>query len=83
MANTAQDVLNIARGEIGYTRAGDPQNGTKYGRWYGGLYGSVYVTEPWCYMFVSWVFNQAGASSAVTPGAFCPSASSSPTTART
>lgn len=73
MANTAQSVLQIARGELGYTRAGDPQRGTKYGRWYGSLYGDVYVETAWCYMFVSWVFNQAGASSSVTPGAYCPS----------
>ena len=72
MANTAQDVLSIARGEIGYSRAADPQRGSKYGRWYGSLYGDVFVETAWCYMFVSWVFDQAGASSVCTPGAYCP-----------
>lgn len=31
-----------------------PVNRTKYGKWYG-LNG-----QPWCAMFVSWVFNEAG-----------------------
>ncbi len=72
MANTAQDVLRVARGEIGYSRAADPQRGTKYGRWYGGIYGDVYVETAWCYMFVSWCFNQAGATAPCIPGAYCP-----------
>lgn len=72
MANSASSVLSIARGELGYSRSADPQRGTKYGRWYGAIYGDVYVETAWCYMFVSWCFNQAGAKSVVTPGAYCP-----------
>ncbi|MPM15687.1 hypothetical protein SDC9_62058 [bioreactor metagenome] len=48
------DVLNIARGELGYTENPQGSNKTKYGRWYG-LNG-----EPWCMMFVQWCFAQAG-----------------------
>lgn len=72
MANSASSVLSVARGELGYSRAADPQRGTKYGRWYGAIYGDVYVETAWCYMFVSWCFSQAGAKSVVTPGAYCP-----------
>ena len=75
MANTAASVLKIARGEIGYSRWNDSKTGTKYGRWYADLVGSAYFAAngvPFCAMFVSWVFNQAGASCAGVPGAYCP-----------
>lgn len=45
-------VTEIASQEIGTTEV--PTNKTKYGKWYG-LDG-----QPWCAMFVSWVFHQAG-----------------------
>lgn len=51
---TASDVLNIARGELGYAESPQGSNKTKYGRWFG-LDG-----EPWCMMFVQWCFAQAG-----------------------
>lgn len=60
---TAQDVLRIARNEVGYCRWDDPQPGTKYGRWYAGITGSPYFGYsgvPYCAMFVSWVLNEAG-----------------------
>ncbi len=38
-------ILNIARGEIGYTEYGD--NLTKYGEWIG-------FQDEWCGMFISW-----------------------------
>ncbi len=72
MGNNANDVLSVARGELGYSRAADPQRGSKYGRWYGAKYGDVFVEAAWCYMFVSWVFNQAGATAPCIPGAYCP-----------
>ena len=74
MANSANDVLSIARGEIGYNRWNDPQPGTKYGRWYAQDHGSYYGASgvPFCAMFVSWVFAQAGASCAGLPEAYCP-----------
>ena len=74
MANNATDVLTIARGELGYSRWTDPQSGTKYGRWYAQDHGSYYGENgvPYCAMFVSWVFNQAGAYCAGIPEAYCP-----------
>jgi len=52
MVTSLDAVLDIARAEIGYIET--PVNRTKYGAWYG-MNGS-----PWCGMFVSWVFAQAG-----------------------
>ena len=74
MANNANDVLSVARGEIGYNRWDDSQAGTKYGRWYAKDHGSYYGTSgvPFCAMFVSWVFDQAGAKCAGIPEAYCP-----------
>lgn len=75
MANNAYDVLRVAAGEVGYSRWNDPQPGTKYGRWYAQKTGdSYYGTSgvPYCAMFVSWVFNQAGAICPGLPGAYCP-----------
>ena len=67
--STSLDVVNIARQEAGYLEGPDNQN--KYGEWYGLNHA------PYCAMFVSWVFAQAGLSSivsATTPKGFsyCP-----------
>ena len=73
---TAQDVIDIAASQIGYSRWTDPQAGTKYGRWYAGLTGESYYGQsgvPYCAMFVSWVFDQAKVECAGLPGAYCPS----------
>jgi len=51
MSNQAQAVLAVAAKEVG-TKEG-PNNQTKYGAWYG------LDHNPWCAMFVSWVFDQA------------------------
>ena len=72
---TAQDVLKIAAGEIGYSRWADPEKGTKYGRWYAqhtkqAWYGNNGVA--YCAMFVSWVFNKAGMKPVGGFGAYCP-----------
>lgn len=74
MANDASSVLAVARAEIGYSRYADPDAGTKYGRWYAQDHGSYYGTTgvPYCAMFVSWVFAQAGATCAGLPEAYCP-----------
>lgn len=75
MANTATSVLDIAKGEVGYSRWTDPNPGTKYGRWYASYTGVPYYGTsgvPWCAMFVSWVFNKAGAKCAGLPAAYCP-----------
>jgi uncharacterized protein YfaT (DUF1175 family) len=47
----AERVIEIAKGEVRTVE--EPINKTKYGKWYG-LNG-----QPWCAIFVSWVFNQA------------------------
>lgn len=60
---TPNDLLKIAAGEVGYSRWNDPQQGTKYGRWYAQMTGSSYFGTngvPFCAMFVSWVLNKAG-----------------------
>lgn len=72
---TPQRVLEIARGEIGYSRYTDPQNGSKYGRWYAQLTGDSYYGAngvPYCAMFVTWVFHHAGQAAPGLPGAYCP-----------
>jgi cell wall-associated NlpC family hydrolase len=45
-------VVDIAKSQIGYKEIGD--NSTMYGKWYG------LDRQPWCAMFVSWCYNQAG-----------------------
>lgn len=52
-----EEVTIIAEQEIGNKEV--PVNKTKYGKWYG-LDGN-----PWCAMFVSWCFAQAGLSKKV------------------
>lgn len=52
---TAEHVLQVARAELGYTETPAGSNRTKYGKWFG-LNGN-----PWCMMFIQWVFFQAGA----------------------
>lgn len=59
---TVNDVLRIAASQVGYDRYDDPQQGTKYGRWYAEYTGVPYFGTngvPYCAMFVSWVLNQA------------------------
>lgn len=62
---TAEDVLNVARGQIGVT--GDSRNDTAYSRWYG------FPGQSWCDMFVSWVGEKAGAAGIIGHFAYCPS----------
>ncbi len=52
---TANDILSVARKEVGTKESPPNSNRTKYGRWYG-LDGYA-----WCMMFVQWVFAQCGA----------------------
>lgn len=51
---TVDRVLSIARGELGRAESPAGSNRTPYGKWYG-LDG-----QPWCMMFVQWVFHRAG-----------------------
>ena len=54
LMTTAEQVLQVALAELGYTEAPAGSNKTKYGAWFG-LNG-----QPWCMMFVQWCFWQAG-----------------------
>ena len=62
---SAQALLDFAEGEVGYYRHDDPQQGTKYGRWY-----AEYTGEPWfgtngvpfCAMGVSYCLFEVGVS---------------------
>lgn len=47
-------VLQVAVAEIGTTESPAGSNKTKYGAWYG-VNG-----QPWCAIFISWVWDQAG-----------------------
>lgn len=64
-------VLDVARGELGYDRFADTEQGTKYGRWYAEEHGEYFGTTgvPYCAMFTSWCFAQAGQSCAGLPAA--------------
>ena len=52
-----QKVVDLAKAEVGYVEI--PTNNTKYGKWFG------LNNQPWCAIFVSWCFSQAGLSGAV------------------
>ena len=72
----ANTVLKIAAGEIGYVALRDPEQGSKYGRWMAQKTGNSYfkghsTKVPWCAMFASWVFDQAGVSVPGMPSASC------------
>ena len=72
----ASTVLKIAAGEIGYIALRDPNEGSKYGRWMAQKTGNSYfkghsTKVPWCAMFASWVFAQAGVSVPGMPSASC------------
>ena len=49
-------VIEVARGELGQTEEPANSNLTKYGEAYGGHMNG----QPWCVMFLWWVFQQAG-----------------------
>lgn len=55
-AMTANDILRVARGEIGVTESPAGSNRQKYGAAYG-MNG-----VPWCVIFCWWCFREAGAS---------------------
>lgn len=55
--STAEHLLSFAEGEIGYSRWDDPQEGTKYGRWYAEYTGIPWFGTsgvPFCAMGVSY-----------------------------
>ena len=49
-------VIEVARGELGQTEDPAGSNLTKYGEAYGGHMNG----QPWCVMFLWWVFREAG-----------------------
>ena len=51
---SAEAIIRRARGEMGVAEDPRGSNRTKYGTWYG-MNG-----QPWCAIFVSWVFFQEG-----------------------
>lgn len=67
--SSAVKVLEVARAEIGYKESPAGSNKTKFGKEYG-MDG-----QPWCAMFVWWVFKHAGCSELFYGGkksAYCP-----------
>ena len=58
---TAEQILQVARGELGYKEAPAGSNRTKYGAWFGA------PTTAWCAFFVTWCSNQADISTSVIP----------------
>ena len=48
----AEDLLTLARKEIGYKETPANSNNTKYGGWY------RLNRQPWCMMFIMWLFNR-------------------------
>jgi hypothetical protein len=51
---TAADIIRVARTQVGTHESPAGSNEVKYATWYG------LPRNPWCAMFVSWVFDQAG-----------------------
>lgn len=61
---TAQQVLDIARAELGTKESPAGSNNVKYNTAYYGreVYDGLWETEfPWCVVFLWWCFRQAGA----------------------
>ena len=56
---TANELLEIARKQLGICESPPSSNNVRYNTWYYGreVMGSAY---PWCMVFVQWVFAQAG-----------------------
>lgn len=56
---TANQLLTIARKQLGVCESPPSSNNVRYNTWYYGreVMGSAY---PWCMVFVQWVFAQAG-----------------------
>ena len=61
MAKTADALVAVAESQLGYDRYKDPQQGTKYGRWYAEITGSPWFGTngvPFCMMGASWCCAQ-------------------------
>ncbi|GAB4064147.1 CHAP domain-containing protein [Angustibacter speluncae] len=64
---TAEDVLNVARSQLGFAEQPPGSNRSPYGAWY------PMDGQPWCAMFVSWCADRAGAAALIPKHAFTPS----------
>ena len=76
MAKTADALIAVAAKEVGYSRYTDPEQGTKYGRWYAKLTNSPWFGTtgvPYCAMFASWCLAQLGIPCTGCPTASCTS----------
>jgi len=62
---SVQKVMEIARGELGYTEYPPGSNRTKYWQ----EYGEGWQGQPWCVAFLWWCFRQAGEGNAFFGGA--------------
>ncbi|MDP3556259.1 MAG: hypothetical protein Q8T03_02730 [Bacteroidota bacterium] len=47
-------IIEVANSQLGVSESPANSNKNPYGKWYG------FDGLPWCAMFVSWVYNQAG-----------------------
>ena len=54
----ASRLISIAEGELGYREKADGYS--KYGYWYGTIFGSYFTNLHWCAMFVTWCANETG-----------------------
>lgn len=76
MAKTPDALVAMALSQVGYNRYTDPEEGTKYGRWYAKLTNSPWFGTtgvPYCAMFVSWCLYQLGIKCCGCPTASCTS----------
>ena len=76
MAKTADALVALAASQVGYDRYQDPEQGTKYGRWYAELTNSPWFGTngvPFCAMFASWCLYQLGIQCVGCPTASCTS----------
>lgn len=76
MAKTAKETYDFAMREVGYSRYDDPEQGTKYGRWYAKLTNSPYFGTtgvPFCAMGVSYVLYNCSVACVGAPTAACTS----------
>lgn len=74
---TASEALAFASGQVGYSRFDDPEEGTRYGRWYAGLMRAAWFGTngvPYCAMFVSYVLAAVGQECPGFPTASCTAA---------
>lgn len=71
---TPDDVFKVERADEGYCRYDDPEEGTKFGRWYSELTGAPEFGRngvAFCAMGQSYAFDKAGQSASGLPTAAC------------